>query len=836
MSRPQAQRRKKKSLDQASQPSTEQTTPSKVKLALAMIVKGSDDEADSLARCLGFVSFHVDGIFLTITQPNAEVERVAKEFGANVSHFEWCDDFAAARNFNFSQVPKEYTHILWLDADDALRGAPLLKRAIEEHPEADAFAMKYLYEFNEYKDPVVVHIKTQVVRNDGCVEWVGEIHEDFKENRQVKTLLIKDIERIHLSSAERHEANKERNLRIAKKQLELHPADPRAYWNVANALYGFANWNEAYLNYQRFLELSHSDFEKYLARLRAADCKWKLNEREKAMTEAQYALGLRPHIPDAYFQLADYYIAIKKYAEAKELITEGLKKKPPYEDTIVYNPREYDYWPLLKLVNVYVALSRYSEATLAAEQLAKIYPKDERVQNLLKTLEEPRKIEEQVLGIVSKLKDITDKEQLEREFEAIPEDLRSHPTLVSLWNATHTKTESSGRELSYFCGYTEEQWTPQTAKEKGIGGSEEAVIWLSQLFTKAGWKVTVFNNCGTKELEFDGVKYKPYWTWNVRDKQDVVVIWRNPQYLDFDINCDKIFVDMHDVIPAGEFTEARVKKTKKIFVKSKFQRDLFKQVSDEKFVIVPNGIDPAIFSERCMQCGDPVSYDYSRFSPECKTCRTINAPTTKVERDPKLVINTSAPNRGIAVLTKTWKRIRQAVPDAKLHWAYGWGTFNAGFSDHPHVLEWRDKLREEMKENGVVELGRLSHSDVAKLYLQANIWAYPSGFGEIDCISLSKAMAAGAVPITTDFAALGEKQGHGGFFFHSSLTSEDWAKPNQHDFSIVDGDTIEKMTDKIIETLQNPPPEEEREAMRRWAQETFAWDKVAKRWLDELCA
>src|ERR1035437_9507853 len=33
---------------------------------------------------------------------------------------------------------------------------------------------------------------------------------------------------------------------------------------------------------------------------------------------------------------------------------------------------------------------------------------------------------------------------------------------------------------------------------------------------------------------------------------------------------------------------------------------------------------------------------------------------------------------------------------------------------------------------------------------------------EIDCISLSKAMAAGAIPITTDFGALGEKRGQGG--------------------------------------------------------------------------
>ena len=76
-----------------------------MKIALAMIVKGSDAEAKLLDRALENIKPHVDGIFITATHfpgeaPNKKVHTVAKKHGAVVSDFEWINDFAAARNYN----------------------------------------------------------------------------------------------------------------------------------------------------------------------------------------------------------------------------------------------------------------------------------------------------------------------------------------------------------------------------------------------------------------------------------------------------------------------------------------------------------------------------------------------------------------------------------------------------------------------------------------------------------------------------------------------------------------------------------------------------------------
>jgi len=771
----------------------------KIKVALALIVKPTDDEANLLKRCLDNVSQHVDGIFVTITGENALTEEVCKDYKANISHFTWVNDFAAARNFNFSQVPKDYTHILWCDADDVFRGLKNLKPILKQYSDVDVFSVNYLYHFNEYKQADVVHMKTQIVKNDGCVEWAGALHEDFKENRAITRYFIQDIERLHLTDEDRIVLAKTRNVEVSLADLEKNPNDPRSYWNLGNSYLGAGKYVEAKDTLQKFVDKSTSSEEKYLAYINLSRiCEW-TGDRNKAIEYGRIALGLKPEYPDAYHNLGQIYYNKEDYREAEKLILMGLTMKPPYKSIIVFNPRDYDFTPLMLLSKVYYQLSRPDQAVTCIEGCLKIQPGNTELKKMLVYLKSQAKIFETVVKVLGKAKKLKSKKAIKKLIDELPEDLQSHPGICNLRNIHFQKTGSTGKDIVYFCGFTEEEWTPDTAKTKGIGGSEEAVIWLTSMWAKQGYNVTVYNNCGHKEKVFDGVTYKPFWSWNYRDKQDVVIVWRNPGILKHEINAPIVLLDMHDVIPEGEMSPERIARASKIMVKSKYQRDLYKSIPDDKFIIVPNGIDAKLF--------DVVS-----------------------ERDNNLIINTSAPNRGIYILTHMFREIKKRHPEARLQWAYGWTTFNNGFRDNAEVMQWREKLENDMKEIGVEILGRLSHGDVAKLYLKAGIWAYPSGFGEIDCISLSKAMAAGAFPVTTDFAALGEKQGHGGHFIHSDITSNNWLKPNQHDFSIIDEKQVNESIDAVVHYLKNPPTEEARKEMRKWAQETFDWNRIFTKW------
>jgi predicted O-linked N-acetylglucosamine transferase (SPINDLY family) len=366
-----------------------------------------------------------------------------------------------------------------------------------------------------------------------------------------------------------------------------------------------------------------------------------------------------------------------------------------------------------------------------------------------------------------------------------------------------SKRDSSGRDLVFYCGRTPETWNPEIVDAKGIGGSEEAVIWLSRLLHKRGWHVTVYANCGQQERTYDGVAWKPYWMWNYRDKQNITILWRYPHLVKYDINSDHVIVDLHDVIPETELTQDRLERIDKIFVKSAFHRSLYANVPEDKFIIVPNGIDAQLFEAAC-------------------------------NRDPMLLINTSSADRSLEAFLDCFEQIKQQVPEAKAEWAYGWGVWDDFHAVDPVKMQWKARMQQRMQQLGVVERGRISHDEVAQLYRSANIFAYPSEMAEIDCISLSKAMAAGAIPITTDFAAMAEKSGHGGVFIHSSKTKDDWTQPGQFCFHMTGPEQKAEFVREAVNLLRNPPNEQERESMRQWARATFEWNAVADSWHQAL--
>lgn len=775
-----------------------------MKLALAMIVNGVDAEAKPFAQCLSSVAPHVDKVFATVThkpgeEPSESVLKVCELYDVEVSHFEWVNDFAAARNYNFDQVPKEYTYILWLDADDIMRGVEKLKPTIEDNPSIDAFVFNYLYAFDSHGNPVVTHMKTQVVKNDGCVRWVGMLHEDFEGMRDIKPYFVKGIERIHTSTDERFDKAKERNLTVSLGQLEKEPDDPRSYWNVANSYSALGETDKALEHFDTFLKTSKSEEEKYIALLRVAE-NYLLQARHKDATGAlQKAIGTKPDYPDAYYALADLRADMGKKQEAVDLYKMGMTKKAPIYNIMVYNPRDYDYNPMKKLAMVYMSMELPQLALPLLKGCQKIMPDDQKLAELIANMEILADKADEILKLVTDMSDIKDDKELKKALDKIPGEFQNHPAVLKIRNEHFYKKESSGKDLIFMCGPTAEEWTPETAKKKGIGGSEEAVIWLSKLLVKRGWNVTVYNKCGHKELEFDGVKYKPFWSYNAKDKQDVTIFWRTPRFLDYKVNSDRVYLDLHDVIRPGELTEERVANVDKIFVKSQWQRELFSHVEDEKFVIVPNGIDPKAFE------GD-------------------------LERDNNLVINTSAPNRSLSAYIEAAHLVKKECPDADIRWYYGWDVWNTAEDD----LGWKNEMQARMKDVGIKEMGRVSHEEIARVTKKANVWLYPSSFYEIDCITASKCMAAGVMPVVTDFAAVGEKKDIGGYYFGKDVIEKEVKENKTQDMSLKDQDVIKEMAKQTIELIKNPPSEEERKAMRDKAVETFAWDKITDTWHSEL--
>jgi tetratricopeptide (TPR) repeat protein len=92
-----------------------------------MIVK---DEERTLPKCLSSVKNVVDEMVVVDTGSRDRTPYIAQKFGARVYHFQWCNDFSAARNAALKYVTGEW--ILVLDADETLtqKIVPQLKQAI----------------------------------------------------------------------------------------------------------------------------------------------------------------------------------------------------------------------------------------------------------------------------------------------------------------------------------------------------------------------------------------------------------------------------------------------------------------------------------------------------------------------------------------------------------------------------------------------------------------------------------------------------------------------------------------------------------------------------------
>ncbi|MBB4823307.1 glycosyltransferase involved in cell wall biosynthesis [Sporosarcina luteola] len=144
-------------------------------LSLCMIVR---DEEEVLERCLRSIHDLVDEIIIVDTGSTDRTKQIAKSFTDSIYDFEWMDDFAAARNYSFSQATKDY--ILWLDADDVLLDSD--RKALRELKKQldgtiDRVTMPYHLTTDQSGNVSYSLRRNRIVRRDAGFLWYGKVHE-----------------------------------------------------------------------------------------------------------------------------------------------------------------------------------------------------------------------------------------------------------------------------------------------------------------------------------------------------------------------------------------------------------------------------------------------------------------------------------------------------------------------------------------------------------------------------------------------------------------------------------------------------------------------------------
>lgn len=810
------------------------------KIALAVICKPDDREAELLDRLLGGdlsklsefqkninlenvdgIAKYVDGIFITITGENEKCEEVAKKYGAHISYYKWDNNFSNARNFNFSQVPKDYFAIYWADTDDVVIHPEVLRILTQKmYEEAiDVIPLRYFYEHDEEGNCIKEHLKTRIVRNDECVEWMAAIHEDFKRNREINAVFNDEVKHIHLTDPQRVKTSLERNTIISEMEVQKNPKDPHTYWNLANSYLSIGKYKEAIDIYKQFIGISESEEERFLSWQMLAVCYSNIDKLDVAIEMALEALNLRPWYPDSYILLGQINYNIGRIKAARDFLETGLTKEVPEFESIVWNPMDYTYNPNLLLAQIYANMFQYRKSLECFKKCLKYRPKSSfiisSIENLSKELAKSDMAEE----IYKKASIAKNKDEITDILKSLPEEMKYYPPIVSLRHNHFIKTESSGKDIAIFCSFTSQEWNPQVFRDYGVGGSEEAVIQLSKRFVKAGYNVTVF--CSTPKMqEFyeDGVWWKPWLDWNQRDRYDIVILWRHPKMLDYPINCDNIYMDIHDVIPPEEFTPARLLKVKKIMFKSQTQKNHYKNIPDDKCSVITHGLDIQEFDDQ----------------------------RDKITKNPYLILNTSSPDRSLKTFIKIIKGVYEKLPDnlkplLKCSQYYGFDVWDYEFSDNQKMMEWKNDVLLQVKE--LIDMGimtpdscqRLSQTEITKKYLEAGVLLYPSEFAEIGYISGAKSMLAGCIPFTTSAFAQGEFAKDGIIIkSEASYDNDKWRRDisDGSDYGVQDEKQINEFVDKLVDYIKNPEKYDDmRKRLIEFAKNNFNWDSTAQDWV-----
>lgn len=189
-----------------------------------------------------------------------------------------------------------------------------------------------------------------------------------------------------------------------------------------------------------------------------------------------------------------------------------------------------------------------------------------------------------------------------------------------------------------------------------------------------------------------------------------------------------------------------------------------------------------------------------------------------VKRNLYRIIWTQSYDRGLEHLLKMWLDIKKEVLQAELHIFYGWQLFDQFHKNDASAMAWKENILKMIGYDGIIDHGRLPQYELNKEYEKSGIWAYPTHFGEINCISAIKAQALGCEPVIVNYAALRETVQFG---------------------RIVEGDIYDEETQELfkiqlIQALKNPMGEDKRKEMMKWAIEKYSWDIISSQWDKEF--
>lgn len=224
-------------------------------LSVCIIAKNEESHIEECLKRLVPYGFE---IVFTDTGSSDRTLEIAKKYTDRIFHFDWCDDFSAARNFCMEKASHNW--ILSLDCDEYIESLDLsaLGHRMKRHPDCTG---RILIRNRFLRGGQAAFEQTRVSRlaDRRYFHFEGTVHEQLeRRDNRIKAVYDAPVIILHVGYDETEADMKEkcrRNIALLTAQLEKEGPDPYLYFQLGQCFRRMGETEKAFDSYDAGLSM-----------------------------------------------------------------------------------------------------------------------------------------------------------------------------------------------------------------------------------------------------------------------------------------------------------------------------------------------------------------------------------------------------------------------------------------------------------------------------------------------------------------------------------------------------------------------------------------------------
>lgn len=465
-----------------------------------------------------------------------------------IEHFDWINDFSAARNHALKFVTTDYW--AWCDLDDSLsdKNAFMTWKRSTMHI-SDVWFAPYWYAIDKERNPIIQFVRERVFKTSLGCKFQDYVHEGVKFPETAKPNGVMGWHIVHERTEDEMKSDKGRNLKILEDNKEK--LTTRLTFYLGKEYFDNGKPQEAsevLVEALKKEDLSVGD--RILAIQYLCQSLYSLGDFNTCIKYALIGINLDPTRAEYFCFVGDSYVATGKLLEAVPMYkaalgclnkSNGMTHEFSFQECYFKHPK-------INLAKIYFNTGRLDECVEA-----------------LVGLDTPEANE--IRLVVEKAKEDSDISQAS-ECEDIVITCPMPPAYL---------------------------WDEEIYKTKGLGGSETAAVemgkWLKKL---TGRQVKIFQEREETFVSESGVEYIPVkhmLSYFKKWMPKVHIAWRH----NIKLTNAPTYAWCHDLIFEGL---RQAENYEKVLALSPFHKDFIRSMMglpEDKFIVTRNGINPDRF-------------------------------------------------------------------------------------------------------------------------------------------------------------------------------------------------------------------------------------------------